>query len=413
MTIITRNSVSANDEQFRQFVEQFVHESQFGSLTVQDILHNKRFGWVKDLVEQAWQKKQAELQEEKQAEEDRRQAEVNLEKDKEAAQLFATLREQMGLKPLSPEELKEQMESGNKMEADIFPKSEIPAEVIELSQKDKLGRKLPETAFTSPDWAVTFRGWVARLFTKKLMPELSRPDLPANYRQALEDRKRQMQLILSDISTVVVAWGLDPKEARTSMDDFNAMRGEMEVESSRFYWLTQAPHVETEEEKRAREEAKAKFEAQQKIFGELVAKLEARLIETNPELSADDANSMAAKSAKKMVRKYGNSLPEDITTIFREVTMMRIRAANGKSEDEANAKPYANAAGMSDDEFQAAISTAHQERADQAQAQSEDSKRKKAGQGEMKPSTIAAHAADKKGKQGGGKGKKNGHQARQ
>ncbi len=395
-----------HNEQFRSFVEEFIRESKLESkLTVDDVLGTKKYRYLKDLATQAWSQRQQEIRTQRQAEEDRQQAELNREKDEDAVLLAAALREKMGLKPLSPEELQEQISSdalnGQKVTVEIFPPSPIPELVIEL--KKKLGNKLPDIAFTSTVWAVTFRGWLSYWHSKKLKPALNRSDLSPEYREALENRMRQMKPIFDDITAVVEAWGLNPREAKTEIEDFNQMRSEMEVEGSRFYWLTLPPKVETPEEKAVREEAKAKSEVQQKIFGEFIAKLKTRLVETNPGLTDD----LATKMATRLAKKYN---PEsDIIQIFTKVAVHKMASANGQEMEEQTAKVYAKAAGLSDEEFQSAVSTLQQERAAQSNADAEKAKQEKNGHGQMKPETIAAHQSKKKGQ----KEKKRGQQARQ
>ncbi|TSC83789.1 MAG: hypothetical protein G01um101413_929 [Parcubacteria group bacterium Gr01-1014_13] len=383
---------SVSNEELKAFVEQFIKDSKLELLTAEDVLREKKYKWVRDLAEQNCMKAQKELRQKEQAEAARRKAELDKQKAEEAAKLATLFRENIGLTPLSPEELQERIDNvavNGKVAADIFPPSEIPPAVIELSKE--LGGRLPDDMFKSPERAVTFRGWLA-FWHKNLQRELDRDDLFSEYREALENRKRDMKSIFDNISAVVAAWGYDPRKAKTSPDDFHAMRTEMEAEGSRFFWLTQAPKVETAEEKAAREQEKAMKEAERQRFEEFVDSLKVRLIETNPELGDETAKKMANRLAKKY-----DQTSSDINQIFATAATHRMVSAKGQEAEERTAKIYARAAGMTDEAFKIAVDALHEQHAIDAQAQAERDRESKAHHGTMKPETVAAHASKKNG----------------
>jgi hypothetical protein len=395
-----------SDGELAPVVENLLKEMGAETLTVEDVLSmtTKPARDVRILAVTFFRKQKEEREAAEQSEEARKRQELVQKKADEAARVSALLREKMGMKPLTSDILKEQMEvvaTNGKIATDIFPPSEIPEAVIELSKKfDKM---LLSDVFENYRRATTFRGWLC-LRRKNNYNEMAKPNLLPEYMQALQNRHREISGRLDAIGEVILAWGGSIQD-KTSYEEFNELCKQLDVEGSKFYWLTQAPKVETPEEKAIREKEQAK----QKHFYDLVGRLKDQLTATNENLSGEAAQKMARGLAKK----YGNF--QSMTAIFTTAAINRMVSAvhsPQKEYEEGVAKLFANAGLMTDEELEVAVSARCKQHADDAQAQSEKVLQDKVHEGVMKLETVAAHASKKNG-QKPKKDKKRGQQARQ
>ena len=406
MSLITPQ---VSDQELRPFVEKILREQgeDAHGLTVDDVLHSKMCRGLKSLAVLSWQNEQKKLEAERRAEEARRQAELNKQKAEQVSKIEAKLREQLGLKSLAPEELKEQLRKSAKSESETANNEQsswVPANVAGLAEK--FGEILPAFVFKNDEQAVTFRGWLG-FWNNECKNALSRSDLSPEYRQALTERGEKIRALMSATTSVVAAWGLDPKTARTQPKDFYEMRSHLEVEGGRFYWLTQKPAVETPENDSARQEAEAmanaEEEAKQKQWAALKDSLKAGLLEVDSTLSADSAE----KLAKRLAKKYGEL--SDAKTVFRTAAVNRMAMAGDNESEQLTAKRLAKAGGMTEQEFELEVRAYAQVYAAEAQAAADKKARqlKDPNYGAIKSSTIIA-AASRKNSKKKADGKKNG-----
>ncbi len=396
-----------SDEELAPVVEMILRESGVETLTVDDVLFETKKGCreFRILAVQYLRKQKDDAATVQKAEEDRKQKELDQKTVDEVARASALLREKLGLKPVTSEELEQKFGKGatnSKVAANIFQPSQIPEAVTAL--REKFGQMLPSNVFQTDRWAVTFRGWMA-FWNKRRLRELGRNGLSPEYRQGFEDLGLKMKVIFDAATEMVVAWGLE-LTFKTSLEEFNELRGQLEVKGSKFYWLTQPPLVETAEEKVAREtaeaEASAELEARQKALNDLKDSLKAHLKEANPEMSEENADLLATKVAKHALKKY-DELPE-IKTIFAKAAIHRMYTAKQPLEVDT-AKSYARAADMTDEELEVAVNALREQQAAKSKpADGDEDTTPKTPKvyGEM--SNAAIENAQKKRKQKGNNG---------
>lgn len=382
MGIITHAQIPQPlDDQLRPIAEQFITENKLAKVKAQDILTNTKYDEVKRLLTTKWRKAEAQRLQQEEA-----------EKDAEAKMMEYLLREELGCPILSTEQIQEQ---AGKVQAVIktpnILRPFVPAEVTDL--REKLGKLLcgeAAEAFENDTFAVGFRWWLW-FGQQATMAWKHQSDISQEQYKVIEDRLKEVYpALFNAINEVIVAWGRNPRTDRVEWDDKKVIRQKLEVEGSKFYWLTQLPVVETAEAKAERElneaQAKANKEEREKRFGDLQGNLKTQLMEANPELSEESASLMATKVTKKATKKYGdNELPE-LKVIFAEIFNGQINATNDESKMN-DAKPYGKAAGMTDEEIDAAVKALCEKRADNAKKQAADvaTERDNKGFGEVKP----------------------------
>lgn len=400
-------------EELSAFVVQKLEEWESGPVNVDDVLYKSEYLGTAQMLYRIFQT-------EKQKREEESQKQLRKEKAAGKTTLDALLREKLSMPVLTTEQIEEQLSMGARLKlvgVEQTPEPQIPEAVTQLIAQ--CGDKLPGFVFKDGALALAFRWWLWTC-TKRVDEEMAKKDLSAEYCQALVQRKSEFPALFEPINQVIKAWGLDPKTQRADLSDLKEVRKRVEVKGGRFYWLTQAPQVETDEQKIARKQAevkaKAVAEANQKQRDELKGNLKARLLETDSGQTADETpeqktarEGLAETMAARLAKKYCEL--SDITAIFRAAAINRMASAKGNEFEEQTAKRYAKAACMTDEELEIAVNAHHQMHADEARAKTDQDAKKKRqspGYGAEKPETANA---SKKKKKGGGDNNK-GHQGR-
>lgn len=384
----TTTEMSGKEDLTRQCAEEFLTKHpEYASFTVDQVLEHEK---CRKQIDALAVKKAADL--EAQAKKAAKKAEE--ESRRLLNEMAATLEAE---RPVSQEEIRVKLSPQAAAEAEFQQKlaafgnpvqdaPQIPEAVFQ--QKQAHGAKLLACVYDSADEAVLFRGVIIRGL-KQYGDILKQSDLSPEYREAVEHFRDKAQDLVSIVSQVITAWGLDPKGARVDNRPlyFRILQATENNDEVAFLVniitkeMMEAKKVEYEE-KNLRQAIRA--EARTKIVEMLVA--------------AGMTPEAAEKCSRNLVKKYYDECKGDAVAILERGAINKTMAAKS-DEDKLVAGQYVQAAGLSEKDLADGIALA------QKAATRYSNLHQLLGDCAMSPQAEAAHKAKQKG--GGDGGKKN------